>query len=191
VASYLGLDFYFMGLGQWRPDPSRVAWGVIGKIHPPRSASVHRVLPGWLRPDASSVAFREQPAWDEAPALMGVSRFRGKPVVLHVLGGGRPLLHECQDYFRALKLRMAGTAEVHLILLAGSAPERPLVGWTAECTGLMLATPEGSRSLRPLGEMREFPMTFVLDRRGRIRQRWVGFGEALTEEALRGALAER
>jgi len=33
-------------------------------------------------------------------------------------------------------------------------------------------------------------MNFVIDRQGRIRQRWAGFSEAITETALKGALAE-
>jgi hypothetical protein len=193
IAGYILLDFTFFGTGHWRPDPARVAWGLIGKIHPPRTADARRVWPAWLRPDVSSARFDQKDFYDETAApsrQFSLGDFQGRVVLLHVVSEGGPLMHESLACFHDLEKRLAGQVEVVVVLLPGRSFSASIQAWVQILGDVKLCVPTDPRSLRPLGAMKVFPMTYVLDRRGRIRQRWVGFGAAITEEGVRAALAE-
>jgi thiol-disulfide isomerase/thioredoxin len=64
----------------------------------------------------------------------------------------------------------------------------------AENPGLNLvsyAPANGRESIAPLGEISGIPASFVLDRQGRIRQRWAGYIPGFAEQAVKDALEER
>lgn len=191
LLGYLALDIYFFGMGAWRPDPGRVVWGLFGKIHPPRGSGVGRVLPGWLRPDARSVAFDVADVIHGRSGSFRLGDFQGKVVYLHLVDGHHPTVHEAVPYLRTLDDRRS--ADFESFILYVPAVERvkdvhSAIQWALE---IAPAVAPNSRAVRPLGTVSAFPANFVIDRQGRIRQRWTGFSEAITEEAIKGALAEK
>jgi hypothetical protein len=193
IAGYILLDFTFFGTGHWRPDPARVAWGIIGKIHPPRSSDARRVWPAWLRPDVTSAQFSQDDYCNETgppSRQFALGDLQGRVVLLHVVSEGGPLMQESIACFHDLEKRYAGQVEVVVVLLPGHSFSASIQAWVQILGDVRLCVPTDPRSLRPLGAMKVFPMTYVLDRRGRVRQRWVGFGAAITEEGVRAALAE-
>jgi hypothetical protein len=188
LVGYLGLDIYFFGMGAWRPDPSRVVWGLFGKIHPPREREVGRVLPGWMRPDVRSVAFHMTDCTGTRSGSFTLGDYQGKVVYVQVVDGRHPMVGESRTFFRNLYLR-SDIVYVHLFLL-GLEAENGLTAQFQMATDIVMAFPEGSKAVRPLGNMTLFPMNFVLDRHGRVRQKWAGWSQELSEAALRDALAE-
>lgn len=56
--------------------------------------------------------------------------------------------------------------------------------------GLQAMIPGPGVGLRPFGTIAAIPTTLVVDRRGRLRERWSGFMPGRAEEALRAALEE-
>jgi hypothetical protein len=190
VLSYGLLDFYFLGLGHWRPDPTRVAWGLIGRIHPPREGSARRVLPGWLRPDARDVTYTEVDPVDCSSRVVRVAERPGRVVYLHVIDAQHPLLFESQAYLNDLQHRLGDRCDVCVLYLPGLRRTDVALAWIRELAGLNAAYAHDPRGVRQLGTVDRFPMNFIIDRRGRIRQRWVGFSAALSDTALAAALAE-
>lgn len=192
VAVYIGLDLYFFGMGHWRPDPSRVAWGLLGKINPPQDGTTHRVLPAWLRPDAQSATFDQAnyTADGREVRTFAIGDYQGQVVLLYVVDEKHPILNESQACLLDLQERLAGRAEVLVVFIPGRTSVEVNRAWIQGISRIRVCAPLTPRSLRPLGAITTFPMTFILDRKGRIRQRWAGFGQAITEKALADALAE-
>ncbi|WP_306599863.1 hypothetical protein [Geothrix sp. 21YS21S-2] len=191
LLGYLALDIYFFGMGAWRPDPGRVVWGLFGKIHPPRSSGVGRVLPGWLRPDARSVTFDVADVIHERSGSYRLGDFRGKVVYLHVVDGHHPTVHEAVPCLRALDGRRSPDFESFILYIPALERVKDVhfaIQWALE---IAPAVAPNAKAVRPLGTVSTFPANFVIDRQGRIRQRWTGFSEAITEEAIKGALAEK
>lgn len=56
--------------------------------------------------------------------------------------------------------------------------------------GLQAALPVGRGALAPFGRISGIPTTIVVDRHGRLRERWSGYYEGRAAKALREALAE-
>jgi hypothetical protein len=190
LAGYVATDIYTFGMGTWRPDPTRVVWGFLGKIHPPRDASVGRVLPGWLRPDVSSVALRVNDFKHGEAGAIRLSALKGKVVYLRVVDGRHPAVAESVPYLKNLDDRRGGDLVFYLVYIPHLETESDVncaIQWALDVAP---ALPLSPKALRPLGPIKVFPMNFIIDRHGRIRQRWAGFSEAITEEALKGALAE-
>jgi len=191
VFGYLALDIYFFGMGAWRPDPGRVVWGVFGKIHPPRGTGVGPVLPGWLRPDAGSVTFAVEDVIHGRGGSFRLADFRGKVVYLHVVDGHHPTVHEAVSYLRELDGRRSSDFESFILYVPFMEKVKDVhfgIQWALE---IAPAVATSAKAVRPLGAVTVFPANFVIDRKGRIRQRWTGFSEAITEEAIKGALAEK
>ncbi len=191
VLGYLALDIYFFGMGAWRPDPGRVVWGIFGKVHPPREDGVGAVMPGWLRPDARSVAFEVSDVIHQRSGKFSLGDYEGKVVYIYVVDGKHPMVHEAVPYLRGLSDRQDpqfAFVLLYLPFLESRAGVQTAVQWAVEIPPAIVDSPKAAR---PLGTMRTFPMNFVLDRRGRIRQRWAGYSEALAEAAINGALAEK
>jgi hypothetical protein len=191
LLGYLVLDVYFFGMGAWRPDPGRVVWGLFGKIHPPRGTGVGRVLPGWLRPDARSVAFEVSDSIRARYGSYRLADFRGKVVYLHLVDGHHPTVREAVPYLQALDSRRSGDFESFILYVPALERVQDVhfaIEWALE---MAPAVAPSAKAVRPLGTVATFPANFVIDRQGRIRQRWTGFSEAITEEAIQGALAEK
>lgn len=190
ILGYITLDMYFFGMGHWRPDPSRVVWGLFGKIHPVTGQGIGRVLPGWLRPDVRSVAFTQKDLIRETSGAYRLGDFTGRPVFLHVIDGRHPLIAESVRFLRALEDRRGGRYECLVVYITGHehvADANFGIQMAAEIAPVLA---DGPRSLRPLGAIETFPMNFMIDRHGRLRQRWTGFSPELIERSLAGALAE-
>jgi thiol-disulfide isomerase/thioredoxin len=56
--------------------------------------------------------------------------------------------------------------------------------------GLEAFLPAGAEALRPFGEIRGIPTTLIVDRHGRLRERWSGYAAGRAEKALEEALKE-
>lgn len=56
--------------------------------------------------------------------------------------------------------------------------------------GLSAVVPAEARSLEPFGEIRGIPTTLIIDRQGRLRERWSGYVPGRAEKALQEALRE-
>jgi len=107
-----------------------------------------------------------------------------------VVDGNHPAVFESVPYLRSLADRRDPAQDFFLVYLPGREKEGVVNGWIQYAYDLVPVMPESPRAMRPLGGMKVFPMTFIIDRHGRIRQRWAGFSQTLTEEALKAALAE-
>ena len=190
ILGYITLDMYFFGLGHWRPDPTRVVWGLVGKIHPVQGQGVGRVLPGWLRPDVRSVAFTQKDLIRDSSGRFSLGEFTGRPVFLHVVDGHHPMIAESVRYLRALEDRRVAGFECFVLYLPGQEAVADANFGIQMATEIAPVLAESPRAVRPLGAIETFPMNFMIDRHGRIRQRWTGFSQDLTEQALAGALAE-
>jgi thiol-disulfide isomerase/thioredoxin len=57
--------------------------------------------------------------------------------------------------------------------------------------GLTGFVPDGAQALAPFGAIDGIPTTLLVDRRGRLVQRWSGYGEGLARRALDAALKAR
>ena len=54
--------------------------------------------------------------------------------------------------------------------------------------GLMAYVPDGGKALAAFGEISRFPTSLLIDRKGRLVQRWSGYGEGMAKRALEDAL---
>ncbi len=57
--------------------------------------------------------------------------------------------------------------------------------------GLMAFVPDGGKALDAFGEIRGIPTTLIIDREGRLVQRWSGYSEGMAKRALDEALKAR
>ncbi|BDU68506.1 hypothetical protein GETHOR_06070 [Geothrix oryzae] len=57
--------------------------------------------------------------------------------------------------------------------------------------GLTAYLPDGERGLEPFGEISGIPTTLIVDRKGRLVQRWAGYAEGRARRALDEALKAR
>ncbi len=191
--AYVALDLFFFGLGAWRPDPARVAWGVVGRIHPPRGTGPGRAIPGWLRPDVRSVAFSVEDHIHERSGRFSLGDFRGRVVYLLVVDGRHPAVRECRPFMAHLAQGEDPAVAGFVLMIPSGLPMEDLGSYTQGFQWAFDFAPaiaEGPKGARPLGTLSRFPMNFVIDRQGRIRQRWLGWSEDLTRRAIQEALAE-
>lgn len=54
--------------------------------------------------------------------------------------------------------------------------------------GLKAVLPTDSKALKPFGSIEGIPTTFIIDRQGRLRERWSGYYEGRAEKALKEAI---
>ncbi len=54
--------------------------------------------------------------------------------------------------------------------------------------GLTAFVPDGAKALAAFGEISGIPTTLIIDRKGRLVQRWSGYGEGMARRALEDAL---
>lgn len=150
-----------------------------------------RVLPGWLRPDARGVAFTlSDQRGGSASGTFTLGDFQGKVVLLCLVDGMHPAPSEAVTYLRDLARMNDPGFKFHLLYQPRREDGASASTWIEFAYDLTPALPAGPKAFRPLGEVRTFPTFFVIDRKGRIRQRWAGFGQALTDAAIQAARAE-
>ena len=69
----------------------------------------------------------------------------------------------------------------------GWADVRPFLNANTQL-GLKAVLPADAKALKPFGAIDGIPTTFILDRHGRLRERWSGYYEGRAEKALQEAL---
>jgi thiol-disulfide isomerase/thioredoxin len=57
--------------------------------------------------------------------------------------------------------------------------------------GLKAFVPDGAKGLDPFGDINGIPTTLIVDRKGKLVQRWSGYGEGMAKRALDEALKAR
>lgn len=168
---------------------TREVWGDFGQRMKARGDGVIPVVAIPDRIKIPALAYRLQ---GDNHALGDVKNALGKIVLLCVIHGKMPAFRESVAEWRDLNARNDLEA-VLLYVPEGEDPgqlEAVYATFQIELH-VPLATPENKAQLEALGDLSDTPVTFVLDREGRIRQRWIGFEPGLMKKAVDEAMAER
>jgi thiol-disulfide isomerase/thioredoxin len=152
-----------------------------------------RVTPPGARAEPGAVAIV-----DEQGRRRTLADFRGKVVLVDVWATWCPPCRQSLPGLAAMQAEALKHGEASpLVVVPISVDEGGLATvrrYLSENPGLQLvsyAPAEGSKSLAPLGSIRGIPASFVLDRQGRIRQRWAGYIPGFAEQAVKDALDEK
>ena len=137
--------------------------------------------------DVSRVAFR-----DADGIRHSLAEFRGKVVLVDVWATWCPpcraSLPEVAD------LQKAGDDRYRVLPISvdrnGWGDIRPFLAQNPQL-GLTAFLPDGDKALDPFGEIRGIPTTLLIDRKGRLVQRWSGYREGEAKRALEEALHVR
>jgi len=134
--------------------------------------------------DVSRVAFR-----DAEGNRRTLAEFKGKVVLVDVWATWCPpcraSLPEVAD------LQKAG-GERYVVLpisvdRGGWGDVKPFLAQNSQL-GLTVFVPDGAKALAAFGEIRGIPTSLVIDREGRLVQRWSGYREGMGKRALEDAL---
>jgi thiol-disulfide isomerase/thioredoxin len=144
------------------------------------------------RPAASDARYR---SLEGQPGRL--ADYRGRVVLVDVwatwCGPCRKGLPEIAA-LQAEARKAGGSAEFAVVPISVDASASDVLRFLAAQPGLrldtFLASPERG-ALDALGPLRAIPATFVIDREGRVRQRWTGHLPGYAARALRQALEER
>ena len=137
--------------------------------------------------DVSSVAFR-----DAAGNRHTLAEYRGKVVLVDVWATWCP---PCRRSLPEVAQLQKGGGEAYAVLpisvdRGGWNDVKPFLGQNPQL-GLTAYVPDGDASLQPFGEISGIPTTLLVDRQGRLLQRWSGYGEGRAKQALDEALRSR
>jgi thiol-disulfide isomerase/thioredoxin len=151
-----------------------------------------RVLSRAERPGASDARYQ---SLEGQPGCL--ADYRGKVVLVDVWATGSGPCRRGLPELAALQAearRAGAAAEFAVVPISLDASAADVLRCFAAQPGLrldtFLASPERG-ALDALGPLRALPASFVLDREGRIRQRWTGHLPGHAARALRQALEER
>lgn len=150
------------------------------------------------RPGARNGAATATPAVDtvsfrDAEGRRGsLADFRGKVVVVDVWATWCPPCRRSLPEVAELQKRGGGDYAVLAISVdrEGFGAVKPFLTEHPEL-GLQAVIPENGQALAPFGEIEGIPTTLIIDRQGRLRERWSGYYAGRAEKALQAALAER
>lgn len=139
------------------------------------------------RKDVSEVAFV-----DASGVRRTLADFRGKVVIVDVWATWCPPCRASLPEVAALQQKGGGTYEVLAISVDKEGWEKvsPFLAERSQM-GLKAVLPADRSALEPFGAISGIPTTLVVDREGRLRERWSGFYAGRAEEALKAALDEK
>jgi thiol-disulfide isomerase/thioredoxin len=137
--------------------------------------------------DVSRVAFRDAEGHHRT-----LAEFKGKVVMVDVWATWCPPCRKSLP--EVAELQRAG-GERYVVLpisvdRGGWADVRPFLAQNPQLR-LTAFLPDGAKALDAFGEIRGIPTTLIIDRQGRLVQRWSGYGEGMARRALDEALKAR
>ena len=134
--------------------------------------------------DVSRVAFRDADGHRRT-----LAEFKGKVVLVDVWATWCPPCRQSLPEVAALQ-RAGGESYAVLPISVDRAGWSDVNPFLAQNPQLALTAflPDGAKALAPFGEIRGIPTTLIIDRQGRLVQRWSGFREGMAKQALAEAL---
>lgn len=131
----------------------------------------------------------------ELPDASGKPRsladFKGKVVIVDVWATWCPPCRRSLPEVAALQKKGGGDFVVLAISVdqEGFQAVSPFLAEHPEL-GLKAVVPENRQALAPFGAIDGIPTTLVIDRQGRVKERWSGFYPGRAEQALQAALTQ-
>ena len=137
--------------------------------------------------DVSRVAFR-----DAEGNHRTLAEFKGKVVLVDVWATWCPPCRKSLPEVAELQGAGGGSYVVLPISVdrGGWADVRPFLAGNPQLR-LTAYLPDGAKALDAFGEISGIPTTLIIDRQGRLVQRWSGYGEGMARRALDEALKAR
>lgn len=137
--------------------------------------------------DVSRVAFR-----DAEGNRRTLADLRGKVVLVDVWATWCP---PCRRSLPEVAELQKGEGESYVVLpisvdRGGWADVKPFLAQNPQL-GMTAFVPDGAGALEAFGEISGIPTTLIVDRKGRLVQRWSGYGEGMAKKALDEALKAR
>jgi len=134
--------------------------------------------------DVSRVAFR-----DAEGNRHTLADFKGRVVLVDVWATWCPPCRKSLP--EVAELQKAGGDRYAVLAISvdrgGWGDVKPFLAQNPQL-GLTAFVPDGPKALDAFGEISVIPTTLVIDRRGRLVQRWSGYGEGMARQALDAAL---
>ena len=137
--------------------------------------------------DVSRVAFR-----DAEGNRRTLADFKGKVVLVDVWATWCPPCRKSLPEVAAMQ-KAGGDRYVVLPISVdqgGWGDVKPFLAQNPQL-GLTAYLPDGAKALDAFGEIRGIPTTLIIDRQGRLVQRWSGYAEGKAKQALDEALRGR
>jgi thiol-disulfide isomerase/thioredoxin len=128
---------------------------------------------------------------DSSGIQHSLAEYRGKVVVVDVWATWCPPCQRSLPEIAALQGRDGND----FVVLAMSVDQngwddvRPFLGANPQM-GLRAALPKDGKALDAFGSIHSIPTTLIVDRQGRLRERWSGYYPGRAEQALQEALLE-
>ena len=137
--------------------------------------------------DVSRVAFR-----DVEGNHRTLAEFKGKVVLVDVWATWCPPCRKSLP--EVAELQKAGGDRYVVLAISvdhgGWGDVKPFLAQNPQL-GLTAYLPDGAKALEAFGEISGIPTTLVVDRKGKLVQRWSGYGEGMARRALDEALKAR
>ena len=137
--------------------------------------------------DVSQVAFQDAEGKHHT-----LAELKGKVVLVDVWATWCPPCR--QSLPEVAELQRAGDGRYAVLPISldrgGWVDVKPFLAQNPQL-GLTAYLPDGSLALEAFGEIRSIPTSLIIDRRGRLVQRWSGYSEGMARRALEEALRNK
>lgn len=179
-----------------RRDKNRVVWGdALNRVAAPRDAMTTLPIPASQRLEIEPLDYVLSGADGSRGKALSTQSFRGRPALVMLVQGRFPAFRESLLELNALVPAYEDRAAFLVGTVVGLEGEQAAAGVLAyfahyDFPRVPMGTLRGRLDQPALGDLSLTPVTLVLDRQSRVRQRWVGFQPGLMKEALDAALAE-